>query len=153
MSSLEGGFSPGSALLGAGTVLGPGREAGQPGGEGGQRAVRPGGDRLPGAGAGAGAGEGARAPGMPGGRRSPRLPLAAAVPGAGRCLPAPDTVLGRPWDLRPLVIAHPETRVSAPQTAAFSHPLSLGFAVSALSLSLSLLLSLSFPPDTPLEGA
>lgn len=99
MSSLEGGFSPSSAPLGAGTVLG---RTGKHASRAGRTRVAPPapeGDPLPGA--GAGAGEGARARDARR-HRSAKGPLEAAVLHGAKCLRARDTLSGlflplRPW--------------------------------------------------------
>lgn len=91
MSSLEGGFSPSSAPLGAGTVLG---RAGKHASRAGRTRVAPPapeGNPLPGT--GAGAGEGARARDARR-HRSARGPLQAAVLYQAECLRARDTLSG-----------------------------------------------------------
>lgn len=146
MSSLEGGFSPSSAPLGAGTVLG---RAGKRASRAGRARVAPPapeGDRLPGAGAGEGArARDARRHGSRKGPPSGRCPAPGGVPrGTGhavRSVPA-----SRSLDQRSVPSAY-KTPVCLCQTC------SLASCCLSVLLSLCLSLSLSFPMDTPLEGA
>lgn len=148
MSSLEGGFSPSSAPLGAGTVLG---RAGKRASRAGRARVAPPapeGDPQP----GAGAGEGARARDARR-HRSAGGPLVAAVLRGAERLRARDTLSGRflsfnPWtnDRSPFS-TQPDTPKSVSDLRLSRFSLSRCLAVSLLSLSLS------FPAGTPLEGA
>lgn len=97
MSSLEGGFSPSSAPLRAGTVLSRAGKRASRAGRARGAPPAPERDPLP----GAGAGEGARARDARR-HRSARGPLVAAVQRGAECLPAPGTLSGRflpfsPW--------------------------------------------------------
>lgn len=145
MSSLEGGFSPSSAPLGAGTVLGRAGKRASRAGRAREAPPAPEGDRLPGAGAGEGArARDARRHGSREGPPSGRCPAPGGVPrGTGhavRSVPA-----SRSLDQRSF--PQPETPVCLCQTC------SLVSCCLSVLLSLCLSLSLSFPVAAPLEGA
>lgn len=87
---------------------------------------------------------------MPGGTAPARGPLVAAVPRRAECLGARDTLSGPFLPLGPWIsgrFPQPKTPVCLCQTC------SLASCCLSVLLSLCPSLSLSFPMDTPLEGA